>query len=179
VKRLAGFACGALLLAGCATRPPQPQPPLERPPQPPEAAEPVLPAQSPADYLRTAADYDLFIIRASETVLRRSPPERTRRLARRLLADHKGLAAQLSFAGRRLNLLPAPVLSASHQRRLDQLATTPKPEQWYWQYMIAEHHELLWRHRAFAREGSSPTLRAVAVNAVKVEEQHLRLLPPR
>jgi predicted outer membrane protein len=125
------------------------------------------------------AEYDLFIIRASEIVLSRSPLPRTRRLAQRLLADHKGLSAQLSFAGRRLNLLPQPVLGASHQLRLNQLSTTAKIEQWYWQYMIAEHHEVLWRHRAFAREGSSPTLRMVAVNAIKVEEQHLRLLPPR
>ena len=179
MKRLACLAFAAMLLAGCATKAPQPQPPLQRPPPLPQPAEPVLPAQSAADYLRTAAEYDLFIIRASEIVLGRSPPPRTRRLAQRLLADHKGLSAQLSFAGRRLNLLPSPVLSASHQLRLNQLATTPKVEQWYWQYMIAEHHEVLWRHRAFAREGSSPTLRAVAINAVKVEEQHLGLLPPR
>lgn len=164
------------LLAGCARKA---EPPLQRPAPPPQKPEPVLPPQSPADYLDTAASYDLFIIRASELVLQRSPPERTRRLAERLRDEHRGLAAQLSMAGRRINLLPRPVLNGQWQVRLNHLATTGALEQVYWQYMIVAHHEVLWRHRAFARGGSSPTLRPVAANAVRVEQEHLKALPPR
>jgi len=163
------------LLAGCARKAEAPQ----RPAPPPVQPEPALPPQSPTAYLDTAASCDLFVIRASELVLQRSPPERTRRLAGRLLDDHRGLAAQLSMAGRRLNLLPRPVLSREWQVRLDHLETTGALEQVYWQYMIVAHHEALRRHRAFAHGGSSPTLRPVAANAVRVEEEHLTALPPR
>jgi putative membrane protein len=174
VNRLGTLAL-ALLIGGCATRPQEPHPPPRLPPP----AEPVLPAQSPADYLRTAAEYDLFVERASELVLRRSPPPRTRALAERLLREHRGLSAQLSFAGRRLNLLPAPVLGSRHELWLRQLATTASLEQVYWQDMISAHREILARHRAFARAGRSPTLKTVAAHAVEVEQAHLEMLPPR
>lgn len=164
------------LLAGCARKA---EPPLQRPAPPAQQPEPVLLPQSPADYVSTSASYDLFVIRASELVLRRSLPERTRRLAERLRYEHRGLASQLSMAGRRLNLLPRPVVGREWQLRLDHLATTGAPEQVYWQYMIAAHREVVRRHRAFTRGGQSPTLRAVAANALRVEEQHLAALPPR
>ena len=120
MRRLGAFVVTALILAGCATKTPAPQP---RPPAS-ETGRPLRGPVSPATYVAQAASIDLFVIRASELALSRSPNSAIRDVATRLIAAHRGTAAQLSFAGRRLNLLPGAALLPQHQVLLDELGSS-------------------------------------------------------
>src|SRR5205085_7842482 len=89
---------------------------------------------------------------------------------------HKGTSAQLSLAGRRLNLLPSATLDAKRQAMFDALNAAPDFDSLYRQQQLAVHQEALTLHRNYAARGTSPTLRPVAAAMVPVIERHLRLL---
>lgn len=176
--RLARLALAGViaLAAGCATRPPPPTPP--RPavgelPAPPVALAAPL---TPAAYVQRAASYDLLVIKAAELASTRSGDARVKALAETLAEEHRGLAAQLSLAGRRLDLLPAAILLPAHQQRLDALAGSSRFDNDWWALMRLVHQQSFAVHAAFARGGSSPTLRPVADHATTVERQHWALL---
>ena len=167
------IGAGALVLAGCGTRqpaPPRPQPPAERP------AERPLPTSA---YLLKAASIDLYEIKSGELAVQRSGSVGNRAYAQRMIEEHRGLGAQLSMAGRRLNLLPSTVLQPEQQQWLDQLAATMSPEHFDATYrrqqMVA--HEASYRiHAAYEYAGDSATLRMVARNAAAVEREHGRAM---
>jgi len=123
-----------------------------------------------------AGSIDLLVIRASELALTRSGNGAIRNTATRLIADHRGTSAQLSFAGRRLNLLPAATLLPQHQAMLDDLTTSSDFDRAFIRVQQAAHGQAYSLHSAFASRGSSPTLRPVAANAASVERNHLALL---
>jgi len=77
---------------------------------------------SPATYVTQAASIDLFVIRSSELTLTRSSNPRIRQFASAMIAAHKGTASQLSFAGRRLDLLPPANMLPQHQAMMEELA---------------------------------------------------------
>jgi predicted outer membrane protein len=172
VKRLGAFAVTALILAGCATKtvPPQLQPPAR------ETGRPLRGPVSPATYVAQAASIDLFVIRSSELALSRSSNSAVRDVATKLIAAHRGTAAQLSFAGRRLDLLPAATLLPQHQVLIDDLGSTGDFDRAWVRIQRSVHGEALALHSDYARRGSSPTLRPVAANAVAVEQADLALL---
>jgi predicted outer membrane protein len=89
------------------------------------------------------------------------------------LSDHRGLSAQLSFAGRRLNLLPPGGMLNSDSERLALLAGSADFDAAYKQQMIAAHQYHLKLSRDVAARGLSPTLRPVARNAALVLARHL------
>lgn len=164
----------ALAIAGCATREAASvRPPVSRPPEPPRARRQLPPPVLPADYVVKAGQYHLFIERASRIALRRAQRRRIRDIAAKLVQEHSGLATQLSLAGRRLNVLPRATLDSQFLVYLDQLSRTPSFDQWYLQHMLARHGEVLALHAAFARGGSSPTLRPVAAAAAAIERRHI------
>lgn len=131
---------------------------------------------SAAAYVANAASIDLFVIRSSELALRRSATVRTRDFATEEIAAHKGLGSQLSFAGRRLNLLPSAALQAGHQALLDRLQSSASFDATYRQDQLQVHREALALHRNYAAVGRSPTLRPVAAAAVPIIQRHLRLI---
>src|SRR3990170_1520305 len=96
---LAIFAAASL--SGCATEP-VPSPARARADRPPVVIRPLF----AADYMATASSIDLYEIRAAEMAMSRAADPKHRDYARTMIADHKGTSAQLSLAGRRLNLLP-------------------------------------------------------------------------
>ncbi|HET7708268.1 MAG TPA: DUF4142 domain-containing protein [Sphingomicrobium sp.] len=171
------LTAGAAIVAivGCA---PKRQPP---PPAPPPTA---LPAERPAErplptsaYLLKVASIDLYEIRSGELALERSGDPRNRDYAQRMIEAHRGLSAQLSMAGRRLNLLPPNTLQPEQQQWLDQLSATTSPAHFDATYrrqqMVA--HDMSYRaHAAYAYGGDSPTLRQVARHAAGVEQEHGR-----
>ena len=117
MKRLAACAA-ALLLAGCATLAGARAAATAKP------APPVQPAPgtvSPATYVAQAASIDLFVIRSSELALVRSPSASVRTFASRMIEAHQGTSAQLSFAGRRLDLLPPAAMLPEQQAMYDEL----------------------------------------------------------
>ncbi len=163
---------GSLSLAGCGRREAPPAPP-PRPPAPSRVE--ALPL-SPNDYLATASSIDLLVIEASKLAQSRSTSARVRNVAATLLTDHGGVSAQLSFAGRRLNLLPSASLMPRHQAMLNELGGAPDFDAAYRRIMIAAHEQGIRVHGDFARAGNSPTLRPGAEIAFPAMRRHLDAL---
>ncbi len=164
--------------AGCTRQGPAPSSSPARTP-PAASPRPAAAALTPAAYLATAASIDLLVIRASELALQRPLPANERRIATTLLQDHRGTSAQLSFAGRRLNLLPSATLLPRHQAMLNSLSHSRDFAAAYRRQQIAIQRDALRLHSSFAATGSSPTLRPVAAAAAANARRHLGLLGPR
>ena len=161
----------ALTLAGCASEQPSRRAP---PPRAPVVIR-GIPLRAPA-YLATAASIDLYSIKASQLALTRARDARLRDFARAEISAHRGLGSQLSYAGRRLNLLPSAELLPEHQRMLDTLTSTSDFDGTYRRQGIQVHEAALKLHSDFAARGESPTLRPVAANAVPIIRAHLQRL---
>ena len=126
-----------------------------------------------ADYMAMASSIDLYEIRSSELALTRARSQDHRDFARRMIADHKGTSAQLSLAGRRLNLLPSATLLPRHQAMMDELSASGDFDAIYHRQQIAVHQAALKLHGDFAARGESATLRPVAKNAAAIVRRHL------
>lgn len=169
---LLGLSVVALSLAGCAPRkrPPAPRPPATIPTIPPRAAI------SAARYMEEASSSALLSLRSSELALTRSRGTRLRAFAEGSARDQRGISAQLSFAGRRLNLLPSATLSRRHQSMFDQLRASADFDAVYRRQqaiVLRDAHDL---HDDYARRGNSPTLRPVAAMAAPILRRHLSQL---
>lgn len=173
IRLLVSGAAIFALLGGCGSRQ-QPEP--IRPASLPKVQRPMSPAISPADYVTAAGAIDLYVIKASELALQRSTALRIREVATRLIAAHKGSSAQLSFGGRRLNLLPSAELLPRYRALLEQLAASGDFDRDYTGQMRAVHQEAVTLHSGYAVSGSSPTLIPIAKALTPVMEQQARLI---
>ncbi len=137
-------------------------------------ASPVM--ISAAAYVATASSIDLFEMQSAELALQRAQDPANRAFAQRVLSAHQGTSAQLSYAGRRLNLLPTASLNAEHQAMLSALSATSDFDNTYraQQRIVVEEGVKL--HGGFARSGVSPTLRPIAENAENVMRANLQSL---
>lgn len=137
-------------------------------------ASPVM--ISAAAYVAAAASIDLFEMRSAQLALERAQDPTNRAFAQRALSAHQGTSAQLSMAGRRLNLLPTAELDPTHQAMLDALSATNDFDNTYraQQRIVVEEGVKL--HAGFARSTESPTLRPVAQNAESVMRANLQAL---
>ena len=167
----ASAASISVLLAGCAGGESR-----VAPPQRPAAAAAIAPALAAAAYVAMAASIDLFEIQSAQLALERSRDPANRAFAQRALRAHEGTSAQLSMAGRRLNLLPTPTLNPDHQAMLDALRSSPDFDQTYRQQQSALHRQGVALHGNYARGGTSPTLRPVAKNAEDVMRRNQEAL---
>jgi putative membrane protein len=162
------FLLSAVLLAGCATRPapaPRPAPPR------PVVVQPSRPILSPAQYLAISASRSLLMVRAAELVAAREPSLAAE--AERVAAAHRGVAAQLNIAGRRLNLLPAAELLPADRAQLQALES-PGNLALTWQRTLGAALASCDRHETdYAARGTSPTLRPVARFALDVCREEL------
>ena len=140
---------------------------------PPRASQP---AASAATFVATNSSIDLFVIRSSELALQRSSSPRVRDFASRMIAAHKGTSAQLSLAGRRLNLLPSANLRPAEQSMLDTLQASGNFDADYVRDQRNVHQQAVALDSAFAANGRSPTLKPVASAALSIEQKHLKLL---
>ena len=164
----------AALAAGCATG----EAPPERAPARTSGARPpiVVRPRFAADYMAAASSLDLFEIRSSELALARAQSPRHRDFARAMIAAHAGTSAQLSLAGRRLNLLPSAAMMPAHQAMLDELAASADFDAAYHRQQIAVHEAALKLHGDFAARGESATLRPVARAAAAIVRRHLETM---
>lgn len=169
LRFLVTLGLGALLLAGCARREAPPTAPPARPAPPRVEITPL----SLSDYVATASSIDLLVIQASRLAQARAQSARVRALAETLQADHGGMSAQLSFAGRRLNLLPSATMMPRHQAMLAEVQAAADFDATYKKVMIAVHEQGVRVHGDFARAGNSPTLRPVAEIAFPAMRRHL------
>lgn len=162
---------GTLILAGCAGQP-EPEPPRPVPREVP--ARPATPAPSAADYVARAGSIDLLVIRSSELALARSRDPRLKDFAREMLRAHTGTSGQLSFAGRRVNLLPSVTLRPEHEAMMRQLLQSPEFDRLYRLQLERAHREAVDLHAAYSARGRSPTLKPVAAAALPIEARHLQ-----
>jgi predicted outer membrane protein len=173
-RMIIGAFLASALVGGCGSgsRTAEPIRPasLPRPPRP--AISPI----SPADYVANAGAIDLYVIKASELALQRSSALKVREVAERLIATHKGSSAQLSFGGRRLNLLPTSELQPRHRALLEQLYASASFDREYAEQMRAVHAEAALLHSNYATSGTSPTLIPIAKALAPVMEQQRRLI---
>ena len=158
-----------LLLAGCSGGGGR-SPRVTRASAPIVAAAP-LPHSAAAD-VAAAASIDYYEIQSAELALQRARDPANRAFAEKALRAHRGTSAQLSMAGRRLNLLPTASLSPQHQAMLDALETTPNFDHLYRAQQATLLRQGISLHGNFARAGKSPTLRPVAGNAERVMRQN-------
>jgi len=131
---------------------------------------------SAAAYVATASSIDLFEMQSAQLALQRAQDPANRALAQKLLSAHQGTSAQLSFAGRRLNLLPSASLDADHLAMLNALQATGDFDHTYRAQQAIVLQEGLKLHSGYARSGDSPTLRPIAANAENVMRANLQAL---
>lgn len=173
MSRLSGATLLVLLLAGCGSNPaPEPVRPGQRS-RPPVVRSISI---SPAQYVSTASSASLYVIKASQLIAERQGDSGLGNFARRFAADQGGVGAQISFAGRRLNLLPTATLSPTHQAMLDALSASPDPARTYVTQLTTVLRQTAIFHRQYERYGTSPTLRPVASMAASVFERELSQL---
>lgn len=132
-------------------------------------------AVSASNFVGRSASIDLFVIGSSKLALQRSASPRIRDFARSEIRSHEGLAAQLSLAGRRLNLLPSASLLPEHQAMLNQLQAAGDFDGTYRRQQQAIHQQALALQANYAARGQSPTLRPVAAAAARTAREHLAL----
>jgi putative membrane protein len=170
----AGLMLSALVLAAACARELHPPPPAHTPL--PVAPRPAVTTPAAADYVAASGSIDLFVIRSSELALERSSSRRVRDFAAAMIEAHKGTSAQLSLAGRRLNLLPAAALRPSEQQRLDALGQAADFDATYVRQQRLIHQQALALHQDYAARGQSATLRAVALATAPIMRRHLAML---
>lgn len=162
-----------LAACGGGERPPPYSPQSASPTPRPRSAQSAV---SETDFVARNGSIDLFVIRSSELALQRSQSPRVRDFATTMIQAHKGTSAQLSLAGRRLNLLPSATLMAREQAMLDALQSSSSFDAEYVRDQRTVHQEAVALDSGYAANGASPTLRPVAKAALPVEQRHLRLL---
>ena len=168
------WAIALVGVTGCAREEVRPtNPPYARRTPPPPAGGPAI---SSADYVAQSSSIELFLIGASELALQKSSNARTREFAEFEIPAHKGLSAQLSLEGRRLNLLPSATLSQRHQAMLNELEQSSDFDAVYRRDELAVHHEAESLHSRYAATGTSPTLRPLPGVILPAVERHLRML---
>ena len=137
----------------------------------------ITPAMlSAASYVAMASSIDLYQVKSAHLALERAQNPANRAFAERALSAHQGTSAQLSMAGRRLNLLPSATLDPEHQAMLDALSSTSDFDNTYRAQQNIVLQEALKLHSGFAKNGQSPTLRPVAANAESVMRANLQAL---
>jgi predicted outer membrane protein len=176
--RLARAVAPAILIAilGSCAHEQRPSPPQPAPERGESRIPPAAATLSNGRYVATSGSIDLFVIRSSEIALQRSGSMRIRRVASILIDGHKGTSAQLSFAGRRLNLLPSAALEPRHQAMLQQLLSAANFDATYLSLERTVHQQGLSLDRAYLAQGRSPTLRPVAAERIPIMQRDLALL---
>ncbi|HET9352534.1 MAG TPA: DUF4142 domain-containing protein [Sphingomicrobium sp.] len=161
----------AALLAGCGQKRP-----ATPPPAPPTAPTPRAVALDPESYMAFAASSALFGVQASRMAEARGSTNKVKAFASKVVMDQTGIGAQLSFAGRYIDLLPSSRPLPEHQAMLDRLATASDFDGTYKAQLARVLREAAAAHRAFEASGDSPTLRPVARFAAPVCEKNLAAL---
>lgn len=133
---------------------------------------------SATDYVKMAADSDMYEIASGKLALQKSKRDDVKGLAREMIADHmtttKSLMAALDNKDRKI-AKPSRRMSAANDAKLALLKKAPRAnfDNLYLQQQ-AEAHQSAWAlHKGYATDGTDPALMQVASTAVPVIERHL------
>lgn len=134
---------------------------------------------SATDYVKMAADSDMYEMQSSRLALTRSKNPQTKDFAREMIADHtttsKALMAALVNPDRRI-AKPSTRLSADNASKIALLKKAPKDsfDQLYMQQQLQSHQTAWALHKGYATDGTDPALKQVASTAVPVVERHIQ-----
>jgi putative membrane protein len=133
---------------------------------------------SATDYVKMAADSDMFEIQSSRLALMRSKRDDVKSFAKEMITDHmmtsKALKAALKNNDRTI-APPSTKLSSENASKLTLLKKAPKAgfDDLYLQQQLAAHQTAWALHKGYATDGTDTALRQVASTAVPVIERHL------
>lgn len=170
------------LLAACS--PAEPEPQTDADPMAdansglamtdPAAAQ--MAATPAADFVRMAGASDLYEIQSSEALLETTQNAELRRFAQMMIDNHGETTSSITAAARSAGLTPGePALDAAKTTMVEELraAEGPSRDMVYVTQQVTAHEQALALHRAYARDGDQPALKAAAASAVPVVERHL------
>lgn len=137
-----------------------------------------LTGTSATDYVKMAADSDMYEIQSSKLALTRSKRDDVKSFAKQMIADHtmtsKSLMSALKNADRTI-ARPSTKLSAENAAKIALLRKAPKAsfDDLYLQQQLAAHQTAWALHSGYANDGTDASLKQVASTAVPVIERHL------
>jgi putative membrane protein len=134
---------------------------------------------SATDYVKLAADSDMYEIQSSRLALTKSKRDDVKAFAQQMVTDHTGTTKALMAALKnndRTIARPSTQLSSANAAKLALLKKAPKAtfDDMYLQQQ-AQAHQAAWAlHKGYATDGTDPALKQVASTAVPVIERHLQ-----
>ena len=137
-----------------------------------------LTGTSATDYVKLAADGDMYEIQSSKVALSRSKRDDVKTLAREMIADHsqtsKTLMAALKNADRTITP-PSTMLSSDNAAKVTLLKKTPRAsfDDVYLQQQLQAHQNAWALHKGYATDGTDASLKQVASTTVPVVERHI------
>jgi putative membrane protein len=153
---------------------------------PPAATMAPQSGLSAQDYVKLAADSDMYEIQSSRLANTKSQRKDVKDFAKQVAADHmttsKALMAGLRNKDRAITR-PSTKLSAEKAAMIDLLRKAPRNQfdNLYLQQQAQAHQQAWAIHKGYATDGTDPTLKQIASTAVPVIERHLghvqQLLP--
>ncbi len=138
---------------------------------------------SATDYVKLAADADMYEIASSKVALRKTRNPMIKSMARELIADHtttsKALMGALVNKDRTITK-PSPMMSADNDAKVTLLKKTPKSsfDDIYLRQQLQAHQTAWALHKGYATQGTDPSLQQVAASAVPIVEKHLAEIKP-
>ena len=135
-----------------------------------------LTGTTPTDYVRMAADSDMYEMTSSKLALARSKNPAVRQYAQEMIRDHTTTTKALKAGVKQSNSpKPATRLSTEKQALITQLRTSGNNfDQVYAQQQAQSHRQAWALHKGFATDGVDAPLRQVATAAVPIIEQHIQ-----
>lgn len=144
-----------------------------------------LSGTSATDYVKMAADSDMYEIASSKLALSKSKDAGVKSYARQMITDHTGTTRALMAAltnGDRKIAKPGKMMSATNAANVALLKKAPRAsfDQLYMQQQMTSHQTAWALHKGYSTEGTDAALRQVASTAVPIVEshfQHLKTMP--
>ncbi len=133
---------------------------------------------SAQDYVKLAADSDMYEIQSSRLANTKAQRKDVQDFAKQVVADHmttsKALMAGLRNKDRTITR-PSTKLSAEKAAMIDLLRKAPRDQfdNLYLQQQAQAHQQAWAIHKGYATDGTDPTLKQIASTAVPVIERHL------
>jgi putative membrane protein len=133
---------------------------------------------SAQDYVKLAADSDMYEIQSSRLANSKSQRKDVKDFAKQIITDHmmtsKALMAGLRNKDRTI-ARPSMKLSSEKAAMIELLRKAPRDQfdNLYLQQQATAHQQAWAIHKGYATDGTDPTLKQIASTAVPVIERHL------
>ena len=138
-----------------------------------------LSGTSATDYVKMAADSDMYEEQSSRLALSKSKRADGKSYAQEMISDHgqtsKSLMAALTNPDRKI-AKPPVALSSDNAAKIALLKQAPKAsfDNLYLQQQLQAHQTAWALHKGYATDGTDAALKQVASTAVPIVERHLQ-----